>query len=586
MLDVKSSSKGFLPPRMTTEQRSSIQNPADGLTIYNSDLNCLEFYAGIANGWHCPCLSFGTISCLNTVVNGVCVAGIPMTTSNTVAITVSSTTTGGYNISTNTVNGFRFAKMGTFTTIGAQVILLNGSGTPVAADTTTFTVTYGASGCSLKVPVHQQSGMPNVSTIAVSNLTANSATSGGNVTSAGGATVTARGVCWGTSSNPTIAGSHTSNGTGTGIFPSIVSGLNANTTYHIRAYATNTVGTSYGNELIFTTSAAQRYIHTSGKYLLGPCDDTLLLKGVNYAPYNWGYDISSLEIAQIALSGANAVRMVWYSNNPDPYTNAVYGNFVALDSAISKCVQNKMIAVVEIHDYTCSTDTTGLLNLSTWWTQAGVFNILQKYKESVIINYANEALYFNWTSNPTAALATYKRTYQNIITALRSNAGFKFPIMIDAPDCGTNTDAFITSNVANSLIQFDPEHNLIFSAHTYWFAFANNDSAQMAAKINAVLAQNIPLVLGELANFQGDATPCQYALNYKPLLNYCQLKKVSWLSWCWDHDNCPARQISSNGNFSNLTTYGNDIVHNTGYGLLQVSAPKSQFFLNGCGTGQ
>jgi mannan endo-1,4-beta-mannosidase len=306
-----------------------------------------------------------------------------------------------------------------------------------------------------------------------------------------------------------------------------------------------------------------------------------MLKGVNYAPYNWGYDINSLEIAQIAQSGANAVRLVWYYNNPDPYTNTVYGNFAALDSAISKCVQQKMIAVVELHDYTCSTDTTGLLNMSAWWTQPSVLNILQKYKESVIINYANEALYFNWTSNPTAALATYKRTYQNIITALRSSAGFKFPIMIDAPDCGTNTDAFTTSNVANSLIQYDPEHNLIFSAHTYWYYFANNDSAQMAAKLNAVLAQNIPLVLGEIANFQGDATPCQYTLNYKPLLNYCQLKKVSWFAWSWDHDNCAARQISSNGNFSSLTTYGNDIVHNTGYGMLQVSAPKSQFLLVG-----
>lgn len=586
MLDVKSTIKGFLPPRMTTEQRNAIQNPADGLTIYNSDLNCLEFYAGAANGWHCPCMSFGTISCPLSVANGVYSAGIPLTTSNTLTISVNNSTTGGYNIATNTVNGFRFAKMGTFTNIGSQVIVLNGSGTPVAADTTTFTVTYGASNCSFKVAVLQQAGMPTVSTIATSNVTTSSVTCGGNITSAGTATVTARGVCWGTSPNPTIMGNHSSNGTGTGIFTSVVSGLNANTTYYIRAYATNSVGTSYGNDQSFTTLAEQRYIHTSGKYILGPCDDTLMLKGVNYAPYNWGYDINSLEITQIGQSGANAVRLVWYSNHPDPHTNAVYANFAALDSAISKCVQQKMIAVLELHDYTCSNDTTGLLSQSAWWTQAGVFNILNKYKESVIINYANEALYYNWTSNPTAALATYKRTYQNIISTLRSNPGFKFPIMIDAPDCGTNTDAFTTSNVANSLIQSDPEHNLIFSAHTYWYVYANNDSAQMAAKINAVLAQNIPLVLGEVANFQGDVTPCQYTMNYEQLLNYCQLKKVSWLAWCWDHDNCPARQVSSNGNFNSLTTYGIDLVHNPGYGMLQVSAPKSQFLVNGCGSGQ
>jgi mannan endo-1,4-beta-mannosidase len=432
--------------------------------------------------------------------------------------------------------------------------------------------------------------VPSLTTTAVTNITQTAATSGGNVTSDGGATVTARGVCWSTSSNPATTGIHTSDGTGTGTFTSTISGLTANTTYHIRAYATNIVGTSYGNDLSFTTLAIPpilQYIHTSGMYLLGPCGDTLLLRGINYAPYHWGYDISSLEIGQIAQTGANVVRMVWYWNNPDPNTNAVYLNYVALDSAISKCLQHKMIAIVEIHDYTCSTDTTGLLNLNTWWIQASVFtNILQKYKESVIVNYANEALFFDYASNPTKALATYKHTYQNIITALRNVNGFKFPVMIDAPDCGTNSDAFITSNVANDLIQFDPQHNLIFSAHTYWYSFANNDSAQMAAKINAVLAQNIPLVLGEVSNLQDDVNPCQYVLHYKPLLNFCQQKKVSWLAWSWDNDVCPARQVSSNGNFNSLTTYGNDIVNNSTYGLLPVSASKSRFLLNGCNTGK
>jgi mannan endo-1,4-beta-mannosidase len=106
----------------------------------------------------------------------------------------------------------------------------------------------------------------------------------------------------------------------------------------------------------------------------------------------------------------------------------------------------------------------------------------------------------------------------------------------------------------------------------------------MASKVNVVISQNIPLVLGEVANLQDDATPCEYTLNYQPLLNYCQLKKVGWIAWSWDNDDCADRQISSTGNFSDLTTYGNDIVHNSNYGLLTVNAPKSQYLLNGCGT--
>jgi uncharacterized protein (TIGR02145 family) len=95
--------------------------------------------------------------------------------------------------------------------------------------------------------------LPSVTTAAVTNITQTTATSGGNVTSDGGATVTARGVCWNTSSNPTTANNYTTDGSGTGTFVSNLIGLTSNTLYYVRAYATNSVGTSYGNELSFTT---------------------------------------------------------------------------------------------------------------------------------------------------------------------------------------------------------------------------------------------------------------------------------------------------------------------------------------------
>ncbi|MCK4304505.1 MAG: PD40 domain-containing protein, partial [Candidatus Eisenbacteria sp.] len=97
-------------------------------------------------------------------------------------------------------------------------------------------------------------GVPTVTTTAVSSITSNSAFSGGNVTSNGGASVTARGVCWSTSANPTTSDNHTSDGTGTGSFTSSITGLSPNTTYHVRAYATNSVGTGYGSEETFTTT--------------------------------------------------------------------------------------------------------------------------------------------------------------------------------------------------------------------------------------------------------------------------------------------------------------------------------------------
>ena len=96
--------------------------------------------------------------------------------------------------------------------------------------------------------------LPTLTTIAVSNITDSSAVSGGIITNDGGTTVTARGICWETTSNPTISNNHTTDGLDTGSFTSNMTGLLAGTTYYIRAYATNAIGTAYGNEIYFTTT--------------------------------------------------------------------------------------------------------------------------------------------------------------------------------------------------------------------------------------------------------------------------------------------------------------------------------------------
>ena len=93
--------------------------------------------------------------------------------------------------------------------------------------------------------------LPTITTTAISNITTTTASSGGNITNQGSSAVTARGVCWSTNPSPTIGNSKTSNGTGTGSFTSAITGLTANTTYYVRAYATNSTGTAYGNEVSF-----------------------------------------------------------------------------------------------------------------------------------------------------------------------------------------------------------------------------------------------------------------------------------------------------------------------------------------------
>ncbi len=94
---------------------------------------------------------------------------------------------------------------------------------------------------------------PIVTTAMIRSITKTAASGGGNVTSDGGALVTARGVCWSTSANPTTANACTSDGDGIGTYASSMTGLVVGTTYHVRAYAINSVGTAYGADAAFTT---------------------------------------------------------------------------------------------------------------------------------------------------------------------------------------------------------------------------------------------------------------------------------------------------------------------------------------------
>ncbi len=95
--------------------------------------------------------------------------------------------------------------------------------------------------------------LATLTTFQASNITETSVTTGGSISNDGGAPITQRGVCYSMNPNPTIANNSTNDGSGKGSFTSDLFGLTASTTYYMRAYATNSAGTAYGNEVIFST---------------------------------------------------------------------------------------------------------------------------------------------------------------------------------------------------------------------------------------------------------------------------------------------------------------------------------------------
>lgn len=146
--------------------------------------------------------------------------------------------------------------------------------------------------------------VPQLTTAAITSITPTTAMSGGTITSNGGQTITASGICWSTTNqNPTISDDTTKGNTATGSFTAMLSGLNSSSTYYVRAYAINRIGTGYGNAVTFTTG--------------------------NGAP-----TATSVVITGDAIAGAELTAAYTYSDpESDPEAGSTFKWYVANDAA-------------------------------------------------------------------------------------------------------------------------------------------------------------------------------------------------------------------------------------------------------------
>ena len=179
--------------------------------------------------------------------------------------------------------------------------------------------------------------IPLLTSTAIGTITSFTAQAGGTISSDAGYPVTARGICWSTIPNPTTADSKTSDGTGTGNYSSILTGLVPATTYYVRAYAINSKGTAYGNEFSFLTLQVSTTTVTDIDGNVYPIitigSQTWMKENLKTTRYRNGEAIpTGLNDASwgTTLSGAYAI----YNN--DAANNTVYGKlynwYAAVDS--------------------------------------------------------------------------------------------------------------------------------------------------------------------------------------------------------------------------------------------------------------
>ncbi|MHA8089964.1 FISUMP domain-containing protein [Aquirufa antheringensis] len=259
VLDITSTSKGLLLPRLTFAQKSAIVSPEAGLILWCSDCGTngeLQVYNGT--------------NFVNMVgANAQFALPSVTSTASATSITSSALTSGGvidadggafvtirgvvWNTSTNPT-----ISLSTKTTDGTGIGTFSSAITGLTSGVTYYVRAYATNSVGTKygpeISVNTaQSVATLASTTSASSIGANTATSGGNITYNGGATVTVSGLVWSTSANPTTSDNKTTNGAANGSFTSNITGLTPGTLYYVRSYATNSVGTSYGAQTSFTT---------------------------------------------------------------------------------------------------------------------------------------------------------------------------------------------------------------------------------------------------------------------------------------------------------------------------------------------
>lgn len=246
--------------------------------------------------------------------------------------------------------------------------------------------------------------IPEVSTEPIINITARSAICGGNIISDGGTSITSGGICWSTVTNPTISGYKTINSAKTGRFESAMIGITPGTLYYVRAYATNSVGTSYGNELTFVTSSDTNSITDLDGNIYIPVivgDQIWMRENLKTTRYNTGISIRN----ETTIGAWYGLRTGAYCNfNNVPSNSDVYGrlyNWFVIDSV---CPSGWHVP-----------------SRSEWQTLINIVggeNVGGRLKERTTAHWIPENFgagnYYDFSALPGGYLASYSKTFEEL----------------------------------------------------------------------------------------------------------------------------------------------------------------------------
>jgi hypothetical protein len=483
-LDINSTSKGLLIPRLNSVQRADIANPIAGMVIFCT--NC---------GTNGELLVFNGTDWLNPATNTVA-ATVPILTTTAISSITKYTASSGATIVNNGSSSITSKGVCWSTSINPTIAnskTTDGSGngaysssiTSLSVNTTYYVRAYAtsASGTGYGDQLSFTTLPPEVASFATttsSAITGYSATISSNITSENGASVTERGVCYSTSINPTTSSSKQTNGTGSGAYDITLTGLLANTTYYVRSYAINSAGTAYGTEINFTTgtrslptltttaiSAITGTTASSGGNVTSSGNDVLTARGVCWSTSTSPTIANSKLVNGSATTGTFTSSLTGLTANTTYYlrayaTNSVgteYGNEVSfttnptLSGSLSFNGTDQYLSItpgltfgtgaftVEGWIYNSSTGSKGIIGYPTGGTAPA------NNGELFLGFFTNNNVTTTINNNVSGNSNTYAYTFTNSISTnawhyfiYNRNANGLTAVFVDGVKSTTNTD--------------------------------------------------------------------------------------------------------------------------------------------------
>ncbi len=321
--------------------------------------------------------------------------------------------------------------------------------------------------------------------------------------------------------------------------------------------ATNTTGGTGNPEC----DAVGFYVEGSSVYDVN-CNE-FLMRGVN-VPHAWYTSNTQGSFRDAASVGANTVRVVLATGGQWSRTSGS-----SISQILSWAKENQLVAMLEVHDSTGFGESAAAVHPNdavSYWTSNDVLGAITGQEAYVMVNIANEP--FGNTES-----SQWSSFHQQAVQTLRS-AGLKHLLVVDAPNWGQDWEETMRNNknnAASSILDADPDRNVLFSVHMYDIY---NTANTVTSYIDTFLGHGLPLVVGEFAADHGAGKN----VDEGTIMSKAAQSRIGYIGWSWSGNSADlsSLDITNNFNVNSLTTWGSTLI-NGASGIAETAQTCSCF---------